>query len=233
VSRRSIALTLAAVASAAAVVVGAAGLFTRVPDPVDRGDVPVAPDVAPVAPAPPPTPTSTVGVRSGRLEDLPFPPPPPPVRVVVDSLGIDAPVVPVGVDTTAAVEVPTDAAVAGWYRHGPVPGEAGSAVVTAHVDTRGQGPGAFFRLRDARPGATVSITDEEGASRDFTVTGVRSYPKTGLPVDRLFSRTGEPVLALITCGGAYDTATRSYEDNVVVYAVPADPAPEPADRPLP
>jgi hypothetical protein len=30
--------------------------------------------------------------------------------------------------------------------------------------------------------------------------------------------TDSPELRLITCGGAFDTATRSYRDNVVVYA---------------
>jgi len=36
----------------------------------------------------------------------------------------------------------------------------------------------------------------------------------------LFARTGGPTLALVTCGGLYDTSKRFYRDNVVVFAVP-------------
>jgi hypothetical protein len=37
---------------------------------------------------------------------------------------------------------------------------------------------------------------------------------------QLFSGTGAPRLTLITCGGSFDAARRSYRENVVVTAVP-------------
>jgi hypothetical protein len=36
----------------------------------------------------------------------------------------------------------------------------------------------------------------------------------------LFGRRGRPILSLITCGGSFDLMSRSYSDNVVVFAVP-------------
>ena len=45
-------------------------------------------------------------------------------------------------------------------------------------------------------------------------TGKRELPP------RLFARRGKPALALVTCGGAFDEATRTYAENVVVWAVP-------------
>ncbi|CAN5768385.1 hypothetical protein BH23ACT5_BH23ACT5_02490 [soil metagenome] len=48
------------------------------------------------------------------------------------------------------------------------------------------------------------------------------YPKDQLPTDRVFSREGSPALALITCGGTFNRALRSYDDNVVAYAGPLD-----------
>lgn len=41
----------------------------------------------------------------------------------------------------------------------------------------------------------------------------------GLPRS-LFTRTGPPRLAVISCGGTFDRAKRSYRDNVVVIAEP-------------
>lgn len=38
-----------------------------------------------------------------------------------------------------------------------------------------------------------------------------------LPAD-LFVNSGPPKLALVTCGGPFDAATRHYLDNVIVWA---------------
>jgi hypothetical protein len=42
-----------------------------------------------------------------------------------------------------------------------------------------------------------------------------------VPLSALFSHYGQPRLSLITCGGAFDANAHSYEDNIVVTAVPA------------
>ena len=214
-----------ALASTLVVLAGAAGItFAPADPPGDAGRVPlrgeepqvaVPPTVS--APAPPPP---TVGIRSGRLEDLATTRPEP-VGIRIESAGVDAPVVPTGVEAgTGALAVPEDVGVAGWYRFGPAPGDPGSAVVTAHVDSASQGPGAFFPLRDVAPGAGVVVTFDDGSSRPFEVVGRRSYDKEALPVAELFTREGDAVLTLVTCGGAFDPVTRSYEENLVVFAVP-------------
>ena len=37
----------------------------------------------------------------------------------------------------------------------------------------------------------------------------------------VFARDGDSRLVLVTCGGRFDPARRSYDDNIVVRAVPA------------
>jgi hypothetical protein len=191
--------------------------------PDDAGRVPLEDEVeaarpsAVPAPEPPPP---AIGVRSGRLEDLTTTRPAP-VDIRIEPAGVRAAVVPVGVESgTGALAVPEDVSVAGWYRFGPAPGEPGSAVVTAHVDSASQGPGAFFPLRDVAPGAAVTVAFDDGSTRPFEVVGRRSYGKDALPVAELFTRDGDAVLTLVTCGGAFDPVTRSYEENLVVFAVP-------------
>lgn len=139
-----------------------------------------------------------------------------PVRVTIPAIGVDAPLVPVGLRTDGAMETP-DFGNAAWYRPGPRPGEPGPAVLVAHVDAREQGPDVFFRLRDLRPGdrVTVHYTD---SMRTFTVTDTEQAAKSTLPTTRIWSTTTDPVLRLITCGGAFDRAAGSYLDNVIVYA---------------
>jgi sortase (surface protein transpeptidase) len=163
-----------------------------------------------------------VVVRSARLADYrPAAKAARPVGLAIGSIGVRATVVPVGVaPSETTVEVPTDVDTLGWYRFGPVPGASGSAVVIGHVDSQVQGPGAFFRLHELGPGDGVTVLFADGSRSEFRVVARRSYPKSRLPAG-LFARTGRPMLALVTCGGAFDPLTRSYADNVVIYAVPA------------
>jgi sortase (surface protein transpeptidase) len=90
-------------------------------------------------------------------------------------------------------------------------------VLVAHVDASEQGPDVFFRLRDLRPGDQVTVHYAD-AQRTFTVTDTEQAAKTTLPTDRIWPVTTDPVLRLITCGGAFDRAAGSYLDNVIVYA---------------
>jgi hypothetical protein len=170
-----------------------------------------------------------VPIHSGRLADLRQSSPGPfPVRVLIPSIAVETPVVPVGVEHhSMAVEIPNDVSVTGWYQFGPTPGRPGSAVIVGHVDARSQGPGAFFRLSVLEPGDRVAIEMSDGTVRDFSVVARREYPKTALPRS-IFRRTGPPLLALVTCGGPFDERTRHYRDNLVVYAVPTDRSPESA-----
>jgi len=52
----------------------------------------------------------------------------------------------------------------------------------------------------------------------FRVTRVAEYPKTQFPTDEVYGSTDTPEMRLISCGGRFDCNTRSYEDNIVVYA---------------
>ncbi|MGH7357916.1 MAG: class F sortase [Candidatus Rokuibacteriota bacterium] len=162
-------------------------------------------------------------VRSARLEDYrPAPHGPRPVGVTIEAIGVRARVVPVGVEEgTTNIVVPPTVHTIGWFRFGPSPGANGSAVLIGHVDSRAQGPGAFFRLRELEPGDVVSVGFADGTRSTFRVVARRSFPKSGLPTE-VFQRSGRPVLTLVTCGGTFDPTTRSYADNVVVFAVPID-----------
>jgi hypothetical protein len=162
----------------------------------------------------------SLGVHLATLEAQPGPVQRPvPSRVRLVRVGIDARVVPVEVLASGGMEVPEDVNTVGWYRFGPSPGRPGSAVLSGHVDSRVQGAGAFFRLQDVKPGDEIIVHFSDGSVRRFRAEARRSFPTSGLPED-LFVRAGQPVLALITCGGPFDSRTHHYAENVVVYAVP-------------
>ena len=128
--------------------------------------------------------------------------------------------VPVGVAGDGVMRIPRDARRVGWYRFGPRPGGgAGSVVLAAHVDSRTQGLGVFYPLREADPGDRVVMTSDR-RRWVYRVVARQPFRKRALPLEDLFRREGREVLTLITCGGPYLADAGGYQDNVVVSAVP-------------
>lgn len=127
---------------------------------------------------------------------------------------------PYGVDGNGQMDVPDNVTDVAWYEYGPRPGEAGSAVLAAHVDLAGRGYGVFFDLRELDVGDTIIVIGADTTEYPFRVVARAAYDKDTLPLDVIFSREGPPVLTLITCGGGFSRGR--YDSNVVVYAVPDD-----------
>jgi sortase (surface protein transpeptidase) len=143
-----------------------------------------------------------------------------PVQLSIPALGVDGPVLPAGVNAEYELDIPPDAGTLVWYRHGPSPGEPGSAVIAGHLNWQGV-TGLFADLASTPVGATVTVTYDDGSQRAFTVTTVELVPKPEVSVNGVFARDGERVLRLVTCGGEFDDSVNSYRSNVVVTAVPA------------
>jgi len=183
-----------------------------------------APEVVTPRPATPePEPDMDAGPR----------PPAVPLQVRIGSISVDAPLVPVGLEEDDAMEIPEDVAEIGWYDPeglGVRPGSDGTAVLAGHVDSRRQGRGALYHLRDLRVDETIEIDLGDGTTQRWRITEIVQYPKDVLPFDDLFVWSGPPRLAVITCGGEFDRTARSYSDNLVVYAEPLD-APDAAAPP--
>ncbi|MCW2845951.1 MAG: putative secreted protein [Nocardioides sp.] len=139
-----------------------------------------------------------------------------PVRISIPAIDVSARVTRLGVNADRTVEVPGDPATTGWYRYGPRPGTRGSAVILGHVDSD-SGPAVFYRLRDLEPGDEVSVRAANGSVSRFRVLRLRTYPNADFPAEQVYGPHGRTHgLQLVTCGGAYDSAT-GYQANVVVF----------------
>ena len=141
----------------------------------------------------------------------------PPVRIRISAIGVDSALIALGLAADGTLQVPVDGSVAGWFTGSPTPGEHGPAVIAAHVDWN-HSPGVFFHLRDLEPGAEVAVDRADGTTARFEVLEVEQYPKDAFPTERVYGDIDHAGLRLITCGGSFDRAARSYRDNVVVYA---------------
>jgi len=199
--RRTAALLVAAGLAAAGA--GAVGLvLTRHPD---------APQAALLQALPVPTGPIEAAPPSGAAQVAE------PASLVIPSIGVSTSLVHLGLTSGGALQVPPTTAVAGWYAGSPRPGAIGSAVIAGHIDSV-SGPGVFFRLSQLQHGDRVYVRRADGTLAVFAVTHVQSYAKDAFPTTAVYGAVPDPELRLITCGGTFDYATRSYLSNTVVYA---------------
>jgi hypothetical protein len=175
-----------------------------------------APDhIVPVGAQPAPAPAAD-HVEQDRAAPLVVVPAGEPVRVRIPSIGVDARLVRIGLESDGAMEVP-DTGLAGWYVEGPMPGHPDPAVIAAHVDSW-RGRDVFADLALLAVGALVHVDYDSGDRVTFTVSGSEQVDKEALPVAAIWPLTNEPLLALITCGGDYDRSQEQHPDNIIVYA---------------
>jgi len=148
-----------------------------------------------------------------------------PVALQIPAIGVRTRLVQLGITRQGTLQVPSSPSVAGWYTGSPRPGEIGSSIIAGHIDSY-LGPGVFYRLRELHPGDRIYVLQADGRSAVFLVTAVHQYPKAHFPAPAVYGPVPDAELRLITCGGTFDHATRSYLSNIVVYSteVPAMPA---------
>ena len=179
-------------------------------------------------PATPPTPAEVSEIMSSAppLEQLlstrravpdPIRSPPSTGHIRIPAIGVDASLIPRGLNHDRTLDVPKDWGVAGWFEGGPFPGEPGPAVVVGHVDST-SGPAVFYRLRELHRGDVIVVWRKGGTRSRFRVESLRWFSKSAFPTQLVYQATATPALRLITCGGAFDDSTGHYVDNLVVFA---------------
>lgn len=139
-----------------------------------------------------------------------------PVYLSIPAIGVSVSLSELGKTSTGAVAIPTSWNQPGWYKYGPTPGQEGSAAILGHVDST-SGPAVFYRLASLRPGDKVSVRLADGKSVAFVVIGLRQYSKDNFPSKLVYGPRPYSALQLITCAGAFDSATHHYLSNLVVF----------------
>lgn len=140
-----------------------------------------------------------------------------PMRLVAPSIGIDAQVEQVGLNQSGNMRAPTSVSTVAWYKDGPRPGESGNTVIAGHLNNAIGLSGVFERLGDLRVGDTVTVEGQSGTAR-YIVRALTVYDAEAAPTERIFATEGPSMLILITCDGAWDHGTRSYDKRLVVEA---------------
>lgn len=142
--------------------------------------------------------------------------------VSIPSIGVRASIVAEGIDQTPGdvgnLAVPTTAEQVGWWDGGPQPGQGGVAVIAGHRVEHW----AFWDLPSLHAGDAIDVVGTDHHTTHWVVSDIQQLLKSQLP-DSIWTAGGKPQLALVTCGGLFDSASGHYDDNVIIWATPAPP----------
>jgi len=142
--------------------------------------------------------------------------------LTIPALGVtNAPVLREGV-SKGYLTIPAEVHNVGWDDQTPTPGGAGITLLAGHVNWVGQGEGSMGEIGQLVPGDQVYL-DWGGTVSTWNVTTTPVLSPNTEVHRALFTDSGPPRLALVTCGGPFsETASGgSYADNVIVEAAPA------------
>ncbi|HEY8864456.1 MAG TPA: sortase [Candidatus Dormibacteraeota bacterium] len=142
---------------------------------------------------------------------------PPAWRLVIASIGVDAPIEPVGLDAQHAMASPSSLATVGWFSQGPLPGQPGDAVIDGHYGLPST-PAVFRGLDRLRPGDTLQVIWPDGRQLQFRIATSTIVAANSPPPPDVFTRTGPARLTLITCAGAWEQSQRTYSERLIVTA---------------
>ncbi len=140
-----------------------------------------------------------------------------PARIKIQTLGVDAPVVKLGLNANRTLAVPKGDWEVGWYVGSPPPGALGPSVMVGHLDSA-RGPAVFQNLSQLKKGDTIQVVRQDGIIVNFKVDSIEKYSQSQFPTEKVYGATNAPTLRLITCAGTYSRLKGRYSDNLVVYA---------------
>jgi hypothetical protein len=156
-----------------------------------------------------------------------------PVELLAPSVGIDVPIVAVGVTPQGAMDAPQGPAgdpswrQAFWLRSTSIPGRPGTAALSGHLDDRDGRPAAFWTLSRLNPGALVVARLSSGESIRYRVTDVHVYTNDEAGSPAVSARfyggpgdgrsRGQSHLSLMTCTGSF-RGSRGFDHRFVAFA---------------
>jgi sortase (surface protein transpeptidase) len=143
--------------------------------------------------------------------------PSPVKRLRIPRIGVDAPVVEMGVGADGAMESPAGPDPVAWYGFSAKPGSAGNAVFSGHVDFHDYGPAVFWNVRKLQPSDIIEVALEDGRVLSYVVTATQQYPVATIPMAEILAPTPGATVTLITCAGTFREG--NYSDLLVVRAV--------------
>lgn len=136
-------------------------------------------------------------------------------RIAIPKLGVNAGVLALGTNAKGEMSAPSTLYQTSWYNKGAKPGQKGTAVIAGHYGAPNQ-VGVFRNLPQLKAGDTVNVTAGD-KTYTYQVYKVATLSQNNADLQEIFNKRDGSYLNLITCFGAWNAATFSYNQRTVVY----------------
>jgi len=173
--------------------------------------------------------TATAAVATPTPSSAPI------ARLIIEKIGVDAPVIALGVDENAVPRVPDNPYDIAWYDFSSKPGWGSNAVFAGHYDWTVNGQpvtGVFYSLRKLEVGDIIEVKLEDGTDYKYSVIGNLAIADGDPEAMQVMASTPSDMITLITCGGVWtsdpsDPLGGRYDHRQVVRAelIGEEPAP--------
>lgn len=169
-----------------------------------------------------PSPNHTATRSPDKPSEQPVPsysvPPDQPKEISLPTIKAKGYIQKVGVDKTNQIVAPGNIHMAGWYTGSVKPGQPGLSIIDGHVNGI-YDKGVFYDLIRLKADDTFTVTYGDNSVRSFRVVKVDAVP-VDQATKALFNRDTsiKNQLNVITCGGKYIAATKTYDGRVIVTA---------------
>lgn len=123
--------------------------------------------------------------------------------ITIDSIGVRARILPMGLNPDKSVQAPTNIHDTGWYTNSVKPGQVGTALIDGH-DVGATSNGVFVKLGQLKSGDTVDIEMGDGTKHTYAVKSSETKPLDQVDmadVLGLNNNDGKAHLSIITCTG--------------------------------
>jgi LPXTG-site transpeptidase (sortase) family protein len=139
-----------------------------------------------------------------------------PAKLEIPSIGLEAPIVPVGVEPDGTMAAPKSAGDVGWWA-GRKPGE-GNVLLDGHHDWNGR-LGSFYRLPELKEGDKIIVHGSDKKKvLTYKLVWIKNYDRNIDATDLLGNKSGKQIATLITCAGAFDVAAGTRRERAVARA---------------
>ena len=144
-----------------------------------------------------------------------------PRYLYMDSIGVKARVISVGINSDGNINSPSNANDTGWYDGSAKPGNDGQVFINGHTSFSSAFQAAFDKLPELRAGSIITIERGDGQKINYKVISNKTVStdevdmKTALNVPD----GADQGLTIMTYTGDYNYRTKTADKRVVVYAV--------------
>jgi len=145
-----------------------------------------------------------------------------PLRIVVERIKVDAPIVELGLDRSGVPQVPLNGKDVAWYTFSAKPGAGSNAVFAGHVNWAGA-VGAFGKIDRLDDGDTIRLIADDGREFRYEVFANYYVDPSDPESLKVMAPTPTDTITLITCSGTWipDRSDRfggEYTNRTIVQA---------------